>query len=129
MSIFDFNMALQLFIFILFLLGISHVMKRRLDIRKHRLFMGLAVLLQAVSIALIMGWPFSGYLSVRTSDFLDLNPVIIGSHGVSGGLAEILGVIFFIHHPRKIRRWMIITAILWILSLSLGAFFYAYYYL
>lgn len=121
-------MILQLVIFALFLIGILYS-KRRVDIKKHRLFMGLATILQVFAIILIMGRAFFSYVGFLVERFYQATPIVTWAHGITGGLAVVLGIIFLLRHPRKIRLWMRITAVLWVISLALGTFYYAYYYL
>ena len=121
-------MILQLAIFALLLTGVLYL-KRRADIKKHRLFMGLATILQAFAIVLIMGRSFFSYVGFLVERFYQVTPIVTWVHGITGGLAVVLGIIFLLRHPRKIRRWMRITAVLWVISLTLGTFYYAYYYL
>jgi len=125
-TIYDLNLILQLIIFALFLIGVYYV--KRLEIGKHRLFMGAAILLNAILIFLIMGRSFFTYSSLLVEKFYEFGPSITWVHAIVGGLAEILGVTFLFKHPRKIRSWMRMTATLWTVALLLGITFYIYYY-
>ena len=127
-TIFDLNLILQLIIFAFLSIGIYYVKGREKSLGKHRLFMGVAVLLNAVLIFFIMGRSFFTYSSFLVEKFYELGPSITWVHVITGGLAEILGIRLLFKHPRKIRMWMRITAALWTLALLLGITFYAYYY-
>ena len=122
-------MILQLIIFISFLTGISYIQQKRMDIKKHRLFMGIAIILNFISIFLIMGRSFLGFFGIMVERYYEFTPLIFWIHGIIGGLAQMFGVIFLFKHPRKIILWMKVTATLWIAALALGTFFYTYTYL
>ena len=94
-------------------------MRRRIDFKKHRLLMGVALALNALAILLIMGRSFFAYLGFIVKEFYQLTPFVTWVHGITGGLAEVFGIAFLFKHPRKIRRWMMVTAILWVIALTL----------
>ena len=127
-TIFDFNLILQLIIFALFLIGVYYVKGRERSLRKHRVFMGAAILLNAVLIFLIMGKSFFTYSGLLVERFYEFGPSITWVHAVVGSLAEIFGVAFLFKHPRNVRFWMRMTATLWTVALLLGITFYIYYY-
>ena len=128
-TIYDLNLILQLIIFGLFLIGVYYVKGRERSLRKHRLFMGAAILLNAILIFLIMGRSLLTYSGLIVEKFYELGPSITWVHAIVGGLAEILGVTFLFKHSRKIRSWMRMTATLWTIALLLGIAFYIYYYI
>jgi hypothetical protein len=128
-SVYDLNLVLQLAIFALFLLGIYHIKAGKKSLGKHRLFMGLAVVLNAISILLIMGRSFItsfGFLASRPHQF---GPFITWVHVIVGGYAEISGVWFFRKHPPNVRLRMRMTTIFWAVALVLGIAYYVYYYM
>jgi len=128
-SIYDLNLLLQLVIFALFILGIYHMKAGRKSLGKHRLFMGLAVVLNAISILLIMGRSFMtslGFLASRPREF---GPFMTWIHVIVGSYAEISGVWFFRKHPRNVRLSMRVTTIFWAVALLLGVAYYVYYYM
>jgi len=98
-SISDFNLILQLAIFGFLLIGIFYI-RRDKDLKKHRLFVFIAVSLNAVSIFLVMGRSFLGSVSHFAEEFYELTPMITWTHGVTGGLAEILGITFLFKRAR-----------------------------
>jgi uncharacterized membrane protein YozB (DUF420 family) len=128
-TLFDLNLILQIIIFVLFLIGVSCIKKSKPSIRKHRMFMGAAILLNLASIILIMGRSFLTHFGILSKEFHSFGPVVIWIHAVVGGTAEIMGIRFLYGHPRNIRLNMRITAILWTIALLLGITFYVLYYL
>jgi uncharacterized membrane protein YozB (DUF420 family) len=128
MKIYDLNLILQFIIFALFLIGVYHVKGRERSLRKHRLFMGAAILLNAIPIFLIMGRSLFAYSGLLIERFYEFGPLITWVHAIAGGLAEIFSVTFLFKHPRKIRFWMRMTAALWTVALLLGIASYMYYY-
>lgn len=90
--------------------------------------MGAAVLVNAVLILFIMGRAFLTYSSLAFGKFGFVTSIIL-VHGVTGGLAEILGIRLFLKHPRKIRMWMRIESALWFIALLTGITFYTYAYI
>jgi len=114
-------------VFLLFLIGVSYIKRSKPSIKKHRMFMGAAILLNFVSIMFIMGRSFLAYFGILVKEFYSFGPAVTWVHAVVGGLAEIMGVRFLYRHPRKIRLNMRITAILWTIALLLGITFYVFY--
>ena len=127
-TIYDLNLILQLIIFALFLIGVYYVKGQERSFRNHRLFMGAAILLNAILIFLIMGRSFFTYTGLLVERFYEFGPLITWIHAIVGGLAETLGVTFLFKHPLKIRSWMRMTATLWTIALLIGITFYTYYY-
>jgi len=128
LSIFDLNLVLQLAIFALLLLGIYYMKAGKKSLGKHRLFMALALALNAISILLIMGRSLItslGFLAARPHQF---GPFITWLHVIVGGYAEISGAWFFRKHPRNARLKMRITTVFWAVALLLGIAYYVYYY-
>jgi len=120
---------LQLIIFAFFLIGMYYIKGPKRILKKHRLFMGIAVVLNAASIFLIMGRSFLANLGLIVEKFYEFGPLVTWIHAITGGPAEILGATFFFKHPKKTRLWMRVTSTLWTISLLLGLVFYLYYYI
>jgi len=127
-SLYDLNLILQLIIFIFILIGFYYVKRREKSYKKHRVFMGLAVALNAVLILSIMGRSLLG-LSTFLLRFHKFGPFITWIHATTGGLAEILGIIFLFTHPRRTLLWMRLTVTLWFIALLFGIIFYIFYYI
>ncbi len=123
-SVSDLNFIVQLLTFGFLFLGIFYVRKRVRDLKKHRNFIAVALVLNIVSIFLVMGRSFLGSVSHLTEEFYVLTPMITWAHGLTGGFAEILGITFLFKHPPKIRWGMRLTAILWTIALLLGIYIY-----
>jgi len=128
-TISDFNLILQLAIFALFLTGIYAIRARKKSLRKHRALMGIAVMLNMVSIVMIMGRSFLNLAGSLTSRFYEFGAVVTLTHVTTGSLAQVLGILFLLKHPRKIRLVMRLATIFWAAALLLGLVFYAYFYL
>jgi len=128
-TIFDLNMILQLVIFAFFLTGISYIKRSRTNLRKHRIFMAAAILLNLVSILLVMGRSFVTYFGILVERFYEFGSFVTWIHALVGGLAETLGIVFLLRHPRRILLGMRLTAVLWVTALILGLTFYLYYYI
>ncbi len=128
-TISDTNLILQFIIFAFILIGIYYVKGKSKNLKRHRLSMGLAVILNAFSIFIIMGRSLLTLSSFLVEKFYMFGSFLTWLHAVIGSLAEILGVTLLFKHPRKIVHWMRITATLWIVALLLGIFFYVYYYI
>jgi len=128
-TISDFNLILQLAIFALFLAGIYAMKARKKSLRKHRVLMGIAVILNTISIFLIMGGSFLNLAGFLTSRFYEFGALVTLTHVTTGSLAQVLGILFLIKHPRKIRLVMRMATIFWAAALLLGLVFYAYFYL
>jgi len=86
-------------------------------------------MLNMVSIFLIMGRSFLNFAGFLTSRFYEFGAVITLTHVTTGSLAQVLGILFLIKHPRKIRLVMRMATIFWAAALLLGLVFYAYFYL
>jgi len=129
LSIYDFNLVLQLVVFALFLAGNSQVKRKKKNVRKHRLLMGAAVILNAFSIILIMGPSFLNYLGFLVERSREFGPAVTWLYVGIGGPAEVLGASFLFKHPRKTLQMMRLTALLWAAALILGIVFYVYYYI
>jgi hypothetical protein len=127
-TIFDLNIVLQLLVFALFLTGIYYI-KTKKNLRRHRLLLGMATGLNAISILFIMGRPFFAYFGLLTARFHEPSLLMIGIHAMSGGLAEVLGVTFLWKHSTNVRFKMRVATISWTIALFLGIAFYAYSYL
>jgi uncharacterized membrane protein YozB (DUF420 family) len=120
----DFNFILQIAIFVFLFIGIYYIRKRVKDLKKHRQFLLIAVSLNAVSIILVMGRSFFGSVDHLVEEFYEFIPMITLTHGLTGGLAEVLGISFLFKHPPKTRSWMRLTAILWTIVFLLGIYIY-----
>jgi uncharacterized membrane protein YozB (DUF420 family) len=127
----DINLILQIVILAMLIIGLAYKQKGKFAF--HGSAMLIAVVLNAVSFFFVM-WP-----SFATFDFSVLNStveIVSLTHGILGGIAEILGVFLVAAWGMQktvqscIRRKMImrITMILWLIALVLGIILYAALY-
>ena len=122
-------MVLQVVIFLLLLVGVYFIKRKKRDIKKHRTFTGIAIILHAILVLLIMIGPFFSRLGYLIENFYSLRIMLAWIHGIAGALAVILGIIFLIKGPSSLARcantilWMRTTLILWIIALSIGIYF------
>jgi hypothetical protein len=87
----------------------------------------IVVILNAISILLVMGRSFFHEFGHITEEIYELRNQVMLIHGITGGLAMVLGVVFLFKHPPKIRLEMRITAILWTIALLLGIAIYIFH--
>jgi uncharacterized membrane protein YozB (DUF420 family) len=124
----DINLTLQIVILVMLIVGLA--LKQKGKFAFHGGAMLIAVILNAASFFLVM-WP-----SFAAFDFSVLNStveIVSLTHGILGGVAEILGVFLVVAWGMQktvqscIRRKMImrITMILWLVALVLGIILYA----
>ena len=127
------NLSLALQIIILFLLVIGLPFVRRKKNNKNLIIHGyltvLALLLHTFLIILVMIPTFSDGLSAF-GDLSLLNAITVWSHAILGTAAEILGVIIITYwlakKPSKmacarLKKWMLPTLIIWVVSIINGA--------
>lgn len=132
----DLNLLLQIFIFI-FLVGGVSIAKLRRGFTRHGTVMGIAVVLNTISIAVVMIPSIFGYRGLFSEPFSDA-ALIMAAHTIIGTLVEILGVWFvamwaFRRHEIKAcakrKNAMRGTILLWLLELFLGVFVYTMLYM
>ncbi len=128
-TVYDFNLMLQLIIFSLFLAGIYYMKRGRKSLSKHRFLMGTVVVLNAFSIFFIMGRSLLSSLGILIMNPYAFGPLVTWTHAVVGSCAEALGVAFLRKHRQNVRFRMRIAAIVWFIALLLGMIYYVYYYL
>jgi uncharacterized membrane protein YozB (DUF420 family) len=124
----DLNLVLQIAIFVIFLTGIFFIKRKKKNLKKHRLLMAAAILLNFVSIFTVMGRSFLIYFGLLIERFYYFGPLITWIHAIVGGLAMIMGIRFLFRHPKNIVLNMRIAAVLWTIALILGIVFYIYYF-
>ena len=128
-TVYDLNLILQLIIFSLFLAGIYYMKGSKKSLSKHRFLMGMAVVLNAFSIFLIMGRSLLSSLGILIMRPYAFGPLVTWTHAVVGGCAEVLGVAFLRKHRQNVRFRMRIATVLWVVALLSGIAYYVYYYL
>ena len=132
----DLNLLFQIAIFV-FLVGGVSIAKLRRGFTRHGVVMGIAVILNTVSIAIVMipsSLSFRGLFSAP----LARPALLVVLHIIVGSLTEILGIWIvaiwaFRRHEIKAcakrKNAMRGTILLWLLELFLGAYVYAMLYL
>jgi len=133
-TIFDVNLIVQLVLIIFLATG---VMSRRIR-KRHGIIMASATLANLTTIFLIMAPSLIRNFGVIIADPLSTGAMITVAHSILGATTILLGLLFtfrFLSATRGSRplvcgkrRMMILTATLWLLSLSDGIAFYVYYY-
>jgi len=132
----DLNLLFQIAIFIFLVMGLL-VVKLRRGFRKHGALMGIALIFNTISIAVVMMPSFLSFKVLFSMPFTRIALIVIG-HTIIGGLAEILGIWLvgtwiFRHHEIKTcaqkRNTMRVTILLWLVELLLGIYVYTMLYL
>jgi len=132
----DLNLLFQIAIFI-FLIGGVSIVKLRRGFAKHGVVMGLALLLNTISIAVVMIPSSLSFRGLFSAPFTRPTLAIV-SHIVMGSLTEILGIWLvavwaFRRHEIKAcaRRKNVMrgTILLWMVELFLGVYVYIMLYL
>ncbi len=132
--IFDINLIIQLVLVILLATGVA---SRRIR-KRHGIIMASATLVNLTTIFLIMAPSLIRNFGTIIADPLSTGAMITVAHSIFGTTTILLGLLFgfrFLSATRGSRplacgkrRMMILTAILWLLSLGDGIAFYVYYY-
>jgi uncharacterized membrane protein YozB (DUF420 family) len=132
----DLNLLFQIVILVFLLAGVS-IAKLRHSIAKHGVVMGIAVILNSVSIAFVMipsSLSFGGLFSAPFS----VPALVVLLHIVLGSLAEILGIWLVVTWAfrrqdvktcAKKKNVMRGTILLWLIELFLGVYVYTMLYL
>jgi hypothetical protein len=127
------NLGFQIIILSLVLIGFFLKSKRRNYL--HGVFMFVAVILNIVSFALVMGPSILGFEVIVVQPLSNIS-VIAVVHGVIGGIALISGVVLAfswrlqrsVKNCLKRKKIMKPTIILWILALMFGIWLYIILY-
>ena len=115
----DLNLLLQIIVLTIILIGIKFARtKTEKSLKKHGTLMTLAMILNLIGLATVM---LPSFLSKIVSP---LTPV----HAFFGGISEILGITFVFKKFGNVRMWMRLTAIFWLIALTLGITVYLIYY-
>ncbi len=122
-TISNISLILQVIIFILLLAGVYFIKGIKRNLKKHRLFTTIAIILHAILVLLIMIGPFFSRIGYLIENFYNPRIMLAWIHGMTGALAIILGISFLIKHPRNTIRWMRTTLILWLIALLIGVYF------
>lgn len=130
------NLFLQIFIFVLLVGGVI-IAKLRRGFHRHGILMGIGVVLNTISIAIVMIPSLSSFKGLLSTPFSDAALIVI-SHTIIGTLVEILGIWLVVtwmvsHHEIKAcskkKSAMRVTVFLWLIELFLGIYVYVMLYL
>jgi len=100
-------------------------LKTKESFQMHRWIMSGAIILTIASIVLVMVPSLFLYYSAPENDFLSNFSVLQLAHSLLGIPALALSVTFIFNFlPKPTKRWMRITAALWLTTIVLGAVIY-----
>jgi len=99
--------------------------KNKDSVQLHRWIMTGAVALNLIAIFIVMFPSLYIYYTTSGVDALSSFSILQMIHGVIGFPATTMALIFaFNDIPKQTGKWMIITAVLWVTSIALGAIVY-----
>ncbi|NIR86140.1 hypothetical protein GWO13_00670 [Candidatus Bathyarchaeota archaeon] len=118
----DLNLLLQLVILAILIVGFKFGKEKTgKSLKRHGNMMAIVVVLNAIGIIFVMAPSFFNYLSTPVSELSTTGILSTSLHALFGGLAELFGIAFaFNKKPKKIRLWMRLTMLFWIVSMILG---------
>lgn len=132
--IFDINLVMQLVLLIFLVAGV--VLKR--PRKRHGIIMASATLANLATILLIMGPSLVRNFGAIIADPLSAGAMTTIAHAMLGTITILLGLLFgfrFFSATRGskplacgTKRTMVVTILLWLVTLSAGLAFYIYYY-
>lgn len=131
----DLNLLMQIAILVIILVSLYY--KKNKNLKFHGITMGVAVILHALTFALVMGPPIFQYFtffSTRTDLFAVQTTWV---HAIPGAIALVLGIFLVFKWAispsnttacYKRKRIMDITIVLWLISLIFGIATYLLFY-
>jgi len=122
----DLNLLLQLGILVILLVGVKFGKEKTAkSLKMHGRIMTIAVVLNAVGILFVMIPSFIAYFSAPLKELSLVGVLSTSIHASFGGLAEALGIAFVLEKkPKKVRMWMRLTTLFWIITFVLGVSLY-----
>jgi len=122
----DLNLLLQLVILVILIVGFKFGKEKTAkSIKRHGNMMTIVVVLNAIGILFVMGPSFFGYFSTPLLELSTIGILSTSLHALVGSLAIVFGIAFvFNKKPKKIRLWMRLTMLFWIIALILGISLY-----
>ncbi len=122
----DLNLLLQLVILVILIVGFKFGKEKTAkSLKRHGNMMTIVVVLNAIGILFVMGPSFVGYFSTPLLELSTIGILSTSLHALVGSLAEVFGIAFvFNKKPKKIRLWMRLTMLFWIIALILGISLY-----
>jgi len=125
----DLNLLLQILIFVLLAVGSKFGRKKtKISLKRHERVMKTAVGLNTISIFLIMGPSLLANFNLALEEPLVIGFPLTLVHHSFGLAAEILGVVLIFRKFGKVRIWMRLNLLLWIVTFALGVLFYLSYF-
>jgi uncharacterized membrane protein YozB (DUF420 family) len=120
------NMILQIVILAVLLIGVQLVKDRSAKgTKRHWTLSAIAVVLIAVSLALVMVPSILAYFSGPPGSLDPFTTVSTLGHAFFGSLAFMIGVAFVLNKkPKNVRLWMKIQATFWFVAFLLGLLLY-----
>ncbi len=104
-------------------IGFARLSKTKENLRQHRWFLTVAVALTLGTVFLVMIPSGFSFFIDPSLQFLNSLTIETLAHSAVGATAIITALIYvFGDLPRNVKRWMRITAALWIAALVLGVF-------
>lgn len=118
----DLNLLLQLVILVILIVGFKFGKEKTgKSLRRHGNMMIIVVVLTAVGFILVMAPSFFNYFSTPLPELSTFGIISTSLHAFFGSLSELFGIAFvFNKKPKKIRLWMRLTMLFWIVALVLG---------
>jgi uncharacterized membrane protein YozB (DUF420 family) len=106
-------------------IGFGRIVKTKESLLHHRWILSTALVLTALAIFLVMlPSAFRFYIDPDVMFFSNISITTI-VHGIIGVPAVVTAVIYaFGELPRRVRKWMRITAVLWTVDLVFGVILY-----
>jgi uncharacterized membrane protein YozB (DUF420 family) len=132
----DINLLIQIVAFVLVLIGLGYKTKGK--IRNHGFVMGAAVVLHLLSFLLAMGPSFLDGFEFFTTDTSYVGVQTMWVHAITGAIALILGTVIVVAWIVRVsdiaactrrKRFMDVTILLWLISLTFGIATYLTFYL
>jgi uncharacterized membrane protein YozB (DUF420 family) len=125
----DINLLLQIIVIIILVIGIKFGKEKTPgSLKTHGRIMAIAVVLNAFAILLVMGPSLLGSFDAALGETASLGFPLTLVHHTLGLLAEVLGVLFVFKKFGKVRMWMRLITLLWLVAFVFGIFFYLTYY-
>lgn len=126
----DLNLLLQVALLVILLAGFRFGKKKTgSSLKMHGRLMTVLVALNGLSILLVMGPSFFLNLSAVVEEISVLGFPLTFVHHLVGLTGEILGAVLVFKKFGKVRTWMRMTFVLWLIALLSGIGFYVRYYL
>lgn len=106
-------------------IGFGYLAKTKESLLQHRWVQTAAIALAGASIVLVMLPTAFRYYIDPDIEFLSSLSITTIIHGIVGVPAIVTGVIYALGDlPENVKKWMRVTAVLWIASIGLGTYLF-----